>query len=297
MFSHCLCNRLIEFMSNEISFWQELLFNLITEIDDLKHLSTKMYVAFTDFADTFGSVSHKFIFDSLDRFNIPETYCNLIKDPYKHSCFQVIGRTKLSKVFYIICGTKTGNPSSAIIFIIVIDCIFNLMISVALVTQNIENEKMLNPLPIQGFADYIAIVTHDEISLHGMINVSEPVMQRANLDVKASKCAVLYGRISGNNWYTGKNDKKPNIVVQNKNIKVLKRNESYKYLGKLITINGDDPKQVSEIISTYKDQVEKICQCKLPLSFKVFVLNNMALAKVLNFFCNTCFQDKRQTPS
>ena len=36
------------------------------------------------------------------------------------------------------------------------------MISVALVTQNIENEKMLNPLPVQGFADDIAIVTHDE---------------------------------------------------------------------------------------------------------------------------------------
>ena len=59
----------------------------------------------------------------------------------------------------------------------------------------------------------------------------------------------------GNNWYTGKNDKKPNIVVQNKTIKVLKRNESYEYLGKLITINGDDPRQISEIISTYKDNV------------------------------------------
>ena len=47
--------------------------------------------------------------------------------------------------------------------------------------------------------------------------------------------------------------KKPNTVVQNKNIKVLKRNESYEYLGKLITINGDDRKQESEIISTYKD--------------------------------------------
>ena len=71
-----------------------------------------------------------------------------------------------------------------------------------------------------------------------------------------------------NNWYTSKNDKKPNIVVQNKNIKVLlKRNESYEYMGKLVTINGDGPKQVSEIISTYKDQLEKICQCKLSLSF------------------------------
>ena len=64
----------------------------------------------------------------------------------------------------------------------------------------------------------------------------------------------------------------------------MKRNESYRYLGKLIAINGDDPKQVNEIISTYKDQVEKICQCKLPLFFKVCTLNNMALAKVLFFF-------------
>ena len=47
-----------------MSFWkkaylekrdrQELIFNLITEIDDLKHLSTKMYVTFIDFADAFG---------------------------------------------------------------------------------------------------------------------------------------------------------------------------------------------------------------------------------------------------
>ena len=251
-----------------------------------------MYVTFIDCADAFGSVSHEFIFDSLERFNIPETYCNLIKDLYKHSCFQVIGRTKLSKVFYIIRGTKTGDPLSAIILIIVVDCIFKPMISVALVTQNIENEKMLNPLPVQGYADDIAIVTHDEKSLHEMINVSEPIMQRANLDVKASNCAVLNGRRSGSNWYTSKNDKKPNIVVQNKNIKVLKRNESYVYLGKLITINDDDPKQVSEIISTYKDQVEKICRCKLLLSFKVCALNNMALAKVLHIFCNARFQDK-----
>ena len=223
VFSRCLCNRLIEFISNEISFWQgaylekrdrqEFIFNLITETDNLKYLSTKIYVTFTDFADAFGSVSHEFIFDSLEKFNIPETYCPLIKDLYKHSCFQVIGRTKLSKVFYIIRSTKTGDPLSAIIFITVIDCIFKPMISVALVTQNTENEKMLNPLPVQGFADDIAIVTHDERSLHEMINVSEPIMQRANLYAKASKCDLFYGRRLGNNRYTDKNDKRSNIVV------------------------------------------------------------------------------------
>ena len=105
VFSRCLCNRLIEFISNEISSWQraylekhvrqELIFSLITKIDDLKHLSTKMYVTFIDFADVFGSVSHEFIFDSLKSFNIPETYYTLIKDIYKHSCFQVISKNKI----------------------------------------------------------------------------------------------------------------------------------------------------------------------------------------------------------
>ena len=74
------------------------------------------------------------------------------------------------------------------------------MISVALVTQNTENKKMLNPLPFQVFADDIAIVTHGERSLRKVIKVSEPIMQRANLYVKASKCAVLYRRRLGNSW-------------------------------------------------------------------------------------------------
>ena len=103
-----------------------------------------------------------------------------------------------------------------IIIIIIIIIIFKSAISVALVTQNIESDKMLNPLPVQGFAGDIAIVTYDERSLHEMIIISEPIIQRVNLDVKASKCTVLYGRRSENNWYTGKNDKKPNIVLKKK---------------------------------------------------------------------------------
>ena len=78
------------------------------------------------------------------------------------------------------------------------------MISVALVTQNIENEKMLNPLLFQGFADDITTVAHDERSLDEIISVSEPIMQRANLDVKALQCAVFYGRRSGTIGITAK---------------------------------------------------------------------------------------------
>ena len=95
-------------------------------------------------------------------------------------------------MFYIVRRTKPGNPLSAIIFITVINCIFRPAVNVALIHENIQNEKLLNPLPVQGYADDIAIATYNELTTHEMIHVSEQMMYRANLDNKASKCAVLY---------------------------------------------------------------------------------------------------------
>ena len=38
-------------------------------------------------------------------------------------------------------------------------------------------------------------------------------MCSSGLDVKPSKCAVPYARRSGNNWYKGKREVKPNVYV------------------------------------------------------------------------------------
>ena len=52
---------------------------------------------------------------------------------------------------------------------------------------------------------------------------------------------------------------KKKITIQNEQIILSKHNEPYKYLGKSISINGEDPCQVKEIISTYKNVIEKMC--------------------------------------
>ena len=56
-------------------------------------------------------------------------------------------------------------------------------------------------------------------------------------------------------------------------------------------MKGEDSCQVEEMISTYKDIVEKICVCQPSLTFKVSALNNMVLSKVLHFCSNTRLQD------
>ena len=224
VFSVCLCERISPFIQKEIAFWQraylkkrdrqELIFNLMTEIDDFKHISTKFYLAFIDFADAFGSVDHKFIFETLETFGVPRIYCELIENLYRYSYFEVICKNGLSGIYYIVKGTKTGDPLSGFLFLMVIDRMFKPMVNIALISRNIENEKLLNPLPVQGFADDIAIASYSEKLFKDMVAAAEPIICNSGLEVKVSKCALFYERRSGNNWYRGKNDKLPEINIQ-----------------------------------------------------------------------------------
>ena len=60
---------------------QELIFTLKSAIDDFRHMSTKFYLIFIDFADAlpFGRVNHTFMFETLRVFNIPDIY-NCLKE-------------------------------------------------------------------------------------------------------------------------------------------------------------------------------------------------------------------------
>ena len=86
------------------------------------------------------------------------------------------------------------------------------------------------------------MVAYDYEMLNEMIQVSEPLFNRAGLRVKAAKCTLFYERRSGSNWYKGKSDMKPTLKVQGEEIRICKRDEGYKYLGKSLTVAGEDEK-------------------------------------------------------
>ena len=156
----------------------------------------------------------RFIFETLKSFGIPLIYCALIEEIYCYSSFSVIHRCELSELFYIIRGTKTGDPLSALIFILVIDAVCRPMYRRALDEMNILNDEIVNPLPVQAFADDINTTHHDAKHIQKMLDVSEEVSIQSGLEVRPEKCAVLYSRRYGNNWYKGKNDVTPSITVQ-----------------------------------------------------------------------------------
>ena len=303
MFSKAICKRITPHISNEIAFWQraflpdrdgqELIFSLKAAMDDSRHLSTKFCAVFVDFADAFGSIEHSFLFETLREFDIPLIYCCLVEDLYRYSSFSVICGFELSKEFNIIRGTKTGDPLSALLFILVIDRVCKPMVREAVIRQGIEDERRINPCPLQAFADDVVVVCYDVTIINEMFEIGQVAMKIAGLEVKPSKCAVMYARRSGNNWYKGKADKKPTVSIQGNAIEVYPRDKSYKYLGKSLSLSGEDAVQVYEVIESYKDLLEKITSCKLPLALKASALHNLALAKILHHFYNTRFTEEQ----
>ena len=161
------------------------------------------------------------------------------------------------------------------------------MLVSAMLDLNIRDQERLNPIPVKGYADDVCLASHQKVVISDMLKAGEPLMNEAELDIKISKCSSLYGRRSGNNWYKGKGDSVPQFCIQGKNIPKSLRNEAYAYLGKSLSIEGEDMDQVYEFCDLYKSLVVKICDCTLPVSLKCSALNNMALAKILHHFCNT----------
>ena len=77
------------------------------------------------------------------------------------------------------------------------------------------------------------------------------------------------------------------LYVLNHEVSVHGRNTSYKYLGKSLSLSGEDPEQICEIIEEYEDLLSKISKCDLSLALKASAFNNMALAKIFHHFYNS----------
>ena len=58
----------------------EHVFCLKTGVDDFKNESCKLYTAFLDFRDDFGTLSHKMMLSVLEKIHLPQPFVDIITD-------------------------------------------------------------------------------------------------------------------------------------------------------------------------------------------------------------------------
>ena len=304
IFAKCLVSRILpKVIGTAVQFWQrayiknrdrrELIFLMKTAIDDFKHTSSRFYTIFVDFRDAFGSIDQEYLIRSLLDCGIEKTYCLLIADIYQDSYFEVICGKELSKEFSLTIGTKTGDPLSAILFIITLDRSLKEVHNRAIICLNIQDEQRISPLPFAGYADDIAFVSHSEFALKEMLDVLIEKTRDSKLCIRPDKCTILYERRSGNRWYKAKGDKPPDMKINGDAIKVNSRHEPFTYLGKPITVVGEDENQVPNMLRDYSEILENITACSLPLASKIEALGTMGLSKIEHHFSNTFITEEQ----
>ena len=302
IFSKCLCNRIIpKVVGTAVNFWQrayirkrdrqELIFLMQTAIDDFKHTSSHFYTLFVDFRDAFGSIDQRYLIRTLLDSGVEKLYCELIADIYEESHFEVICGKQLSKEFELPIGTKTGDPLSAVLFIIVLDKSLKEVHHLAIINQNIQDEKKISPLPVLGFADDATFISYFENVLKSMLDKLLDETKDSGLSIRPDKCAIFYERRSANRWYRSKSDRPPSIKIEGQEIKVFTRHEPFTYLGKPVTVAGEPRDLVRNIIDDYTEILGKITDSVLPLALKIEALNSMALSKIEHSFPNINFTE------
>ena len=119
-----------------------------------------------------------------------------------------------------------------------------------------------------------------------MIRTLKEEIQDNGLVIRLDKCGVFYERHSGNRWYKAKPDRLPTIEFNNENVKVLKRDEPYVYLGKPMTVAGETQDEVNQMLDDYHELLVKTELLVAPIAIKLEALEVIALAKIKHHFPN-----------
>ena len=216
-----------------------------------------------DFEKAFDSVSHMSIQRSLQRYSVPYWLKSLVQDLYANSTTSIMN-TKAN----INRGIKQGDPLSPILFNMVVDEILEDLGQLKLGPKNANLES-----GCIAYADDIALITDSISNQQFLVRKLEKMAELCGLLIKPSKCNLI-------NWELVPKAKKRAITTE-KSIKISRgvikhvaANESFRYLGADMTVNG-----VAKLTSVgnLKVKLERLMKAPLKPQQRIFMLRTYLL--------------------
>ncbi len=204
-------------------------FTLQSIISDCKRNYKDCYITWLDLRNAFGSINHEAIYTSLSHMGFPISFIEIIKDIYTDSTTVVrTSREDETPPININAGVKQGCPISPILFNLTSELLIRSIISKCEDNPNIAYKLHNQPISILAYADDLVIISRTKEGLQDLLNEVTIAADVLNLAFRQDKCATLCLTCS---------HKQPSRVsefeftVQNGQIPVLKKEESYRYLG------------------------------------------------------------------
>ena len=162
-----------------------------------------------------------------------------------------------------------------------------------IINKPIINQNRIAPIPVGGFADDVYLAYLYEHVFQAMVIAFKEGIISTNLMLRSDKCGLFYERRRANRWYKAKRDVQPSVSFNGKEVKVHERHEPCTYLGKPLTVAGEDENHVEEIFDKYVELLDNIATSVAPIPVKLEALEIMALAKIAHQFANTRISEEK----
>ena len=143
---------------------------------DFLHKSSKLFIAFDDIRDAFGSLNHAFMFRALEQAGYPNWVIELLRNAYDRSNFQFTTNNTLTDPIARQCGIIQGCPINVIAF--------EQSIDVWLRWINAEYSISDIPIPAQGYVDDVSLAAVNQKEICVMTTKTDYFMNTAAKEVK-----------------------------------------------------------------------------------------------------------------
>lgn len=250
--------------------------------------NTSLCIAFVDISKAFDSVNRAALFKILDHIKCPQNILTILKLLHEDTTSSVLADGEYSEPFEIKTGVKQGCVVAPVLFLLYIQAIMNRVKetnegSVNLVYRSDTN--MFNKRGLQStskvksahvgelmFADDAALVTKTPEELQRLVTAFVNAAKTFGLNVNINKTEVMFVNTL------------PAIIHINGN--PLKEVNSFKYLGSLITNNGDLNCEVRNRINAATQAFARLYNRvwkphHLSLKTKIQVYNTIVLSTLL----------------
>ena len=265
IFSSIIFNKLQsirhEILDNVLNTYDKnrnLIDNVINIDLNIKHMLKKYYLV-SDISKAFDSVDHEYMFDCLKNANIPLKITNTIIRIYMSSTQCYIINGELTKPIQMKRGVRQGDAMSCFLFPLVMNALL------------IKLNQLEATRSVFSHADDLIVCLTSKKAIKKAIRIINRFYFTSGLKMNINKSLlmILNNHNQINNKYM--------------NIRLLQRNESFKYLGFTMGHGG--------IINNYDDDILNIIQ-KLERYPAIFMMKRKVT--ILNSYILSIFQFKLQ---
>ena len=204
-------------------------FTLQSIISDCKRNYKDCYIAWLDLRNAFGSINHEVIYTTLSHMGYPLSFVDLIKDIYTDASTVIrISREDETSPIDVNAGVKQGCPISPILFNLTSELLIRSVLLKCVENPNIPYKLHNQSISILAYADDLVLISRTKEGLQDLLSEISQAANTLDLSFRHDKCATLCLTCSHKHPLRVSDFQ---FTVQNGEIPVLKKEESYRYLG------------------------------------------------------------------